>query len=154
MDALWSTFSPASLPPFLPGVVRIRSPVSHGRRLLIVDDDRDLLRSAERLLRRRGYDVRAVSDSVGALSALREGFRPDGVLLDWYLRETTAEHLLPSIRELEPDAWVLIVTGWSSDEAVARAVRENGVAGIHDKGLGASALLERIEALFAGGERS
>jgi DNA-binding NtrC family response regulator len=135
-------------------VARITAPVSHGRRLLVVDDDRELLRSAERLLRRRGYVVRAVSDSVGALSALREGFRPDGVLLDWYLQETTAEHLLPSIRELEPDAWVLIVTGWSSDQAAARAVREKGVVGIHDKGLGASALLERIEALFEGVGRS
>jgi DNA-binding NarL/FixJ family response regulator len=81
------------------------------------------------------------------VAALRDGFRPHGVLLDWYLKETTAEPLIPEMRELAPDAFILIVSGWASEQSPER-LAQMGVAGIHDKGLGAAALLERIESLL------
>lgn len=128
---------------------RIRRPVSRGKRLLVVDDDPDLLRSTERLLRRRGYEVRTAADGDGALAALREDV-PDGILLDWYLRETTAEALLPTILRLAPDTPILIVSGWSAGRPEQELMARLGVAGVHDKGDGAAALLERVDAMLAG----
>lgn len=128
-------------------MARIRRPLRRDQRLLVVDDDPELLRSTGRLLRSRGYDVRMAADGPGALAAARDD-APDAILLDWYLAESTAEALVPALREIAPSAKVLIVSGWAGDEPWAALVLRLGVGGFHDKGDGAVALLDRIEALL------
>lgn len=51
------------------------------RRILLVDDSPDAVRTLELLLKRLGHEVRTAPDGPSALEAARD-FRPDLVLLD------------------------------------------------------------------------
>jgi len=51
------------------------------RRILIVDDEPNIILALELLMKKEGYEVRSVSDGEGALQAARD-FRPDLILLD------------------------------------------------------------------------
>jgi DNA-binding response OmpR family regulator len=51
------------------------------KRILIADDEPNIVMSLEFLMQTSGYEVRTVGDGEGALAALDE-FRPDLVLLD------------------------------------------------------------------------
>jgi CheY-like chemotaxis protein len=54
------------------------------RRIMVVDDDRDIRESLRRLLEEEGFDVQTCPDGLRALEALRAagGDRPDLVILD------------------------------------------------------------------------
>lgn len=52
-----------------------------GKRVLVIDDNRDIADGLSRLLRAMGYDVRAESNPLDAV-AVAEAFRPDIALLD------------------------------------------------------------------------
>jgi CheY-like chemotaxis protein len=59
------------------------------KKILIVDDDRDLVQSLEQVLRGNGYDVAAASSGADGLKALLAG-RPDLVVLDVMMETDTA----------------------------------------------------------------
>ena len=70
--------------------------VTEGKRILIVDDDRDLREALSEILRDEGYDVAGAADGGEALDRLRRDFhRPALILLDltmpvmngWQFRE-------------------------------------------------------------------
>jgi DNA-binding response OmpR family regulator len=52
-----------------------------GKRILIADDEPNIVVSLEFLMKQRGHEVRVVHDGAAALKAVAE-FRPDLVLLD------------------------------------------------------------------------
>lgn len=51
------------------------------KKILLVDDEPNILLSLEFLVKRAGYDVQTADDGEAALAAI-EGFKPDLVLLD------------------------------------------------------------------------
>jgi DNA-binding NtrC family response regulator len=63
--------------------------VKPARSVLVVDDDRELLRALERTLKNAGYEVRAVECGEDAMSSLADGL-PDVVLSDFLLPGWTA----------------------------------------------------------------
>jgi CheY-like chemotaxis protein len=52
------------------------------RRVLVVDDDRDILDMMSLVLTSAGYVVRTSTDGAAALAVLEEGFAPGLILLD------------------------------------------------------------------------
>lgn len=52
-----------------------------GKRVLIVEDDRNIVLTLERTLGREGYDVRTARDGTSAKQEIAS-FKPDVVLLD------------------------------------------------------------------------
>jgi len=56
--------------------------------ILLADDDPDMLRLLEQLLRRAGYAVRTVADGQEALEAI-ESECPDILLTDWEMPRLT-----------------------------------------------------------------
>jgi CheY-like chemotaxis protein len=56
-------------------------PTSQNRRILLVDDDHDILRGACLRLRAAGYETMAVNNGVQAVAAAIEN-RPDAIVLD------------------------------------------------------------------------
>jgi DNA-binding response OmpR family regulator len=67
------------------------------KRILIVEDDRNIALSLERTLEREGYEIRVARDAAGAL-AHYVPFKPDLVLLDWMLPDTSGLEVLKSLR--------------------------------------------------------
>lgn len=60
------------------------APASRERRptILVVEDDPDVRDTLVRILVRFGYDVQPATDGARALSLVRDGLRPDLVILD------------------------------------------------------------------------
>jgi len=72
--------------------------VSELRKVLIVDDEPNILTALEFLFRRSGYDVRLASNGVEALEQV-ETYRPDVVLLDIMMPVKNGYEVCQNVRE-------------------------------------------------------
>jgi DNA-binding response OmpR family regulator len=68
------------------------------KRVLIADDELNIVMSLEFLMQRAGYEVRVASDGEDALKVVAE-FRPDLVLLDVIMPKRNGYEVLQTIRE-------------------------------------------------------
>jgi two-component system chemotaxis response regulator CheY len=92
-------------------------------RVLVVDDSALSRRSLRQILEPAGYEVAEAEDG---LSALERYFldKPDVVLLDLVMKGMYGLDVLTKIRELDPDAKVIVVSAdiqTSSQELVEQA---------------------------------
>jgi two-component system chemotaxis response regulator CheY len=92
-------------------------------RVLVVDDSALSRRSLRQILEPAGYEVAEAEDG---LSALERFFldKPDVVLLDLVMKGMYGLDVLTKIRELDPDAKVIVVSAdiqTSSQELVEQA---------------------------------
>ncbi|HKQ56902.1 MAG TPA: sigma-54 dependent transcriptional regulator [Candidatus Eisenbacteria bacterium] len=96
-------------------------------RILIADDDPDVLAALRLLLRGESFEVHAVSAPARVLAAVEaEDF--DAALLDLnYARDTTSGRegveLVGRLRDLDPALPVIVMTAWGSVEGAVAAVR-------------------------------
>jgi DNA-binding NtrC family response regulator len=96
-------------------------------RLLVADDQPDVLEAVRMLARANGFDVRTAT-SPAAVLAMCEAEELDVCLLDLnYARDTTSGvegmDLLARLRELEPALPVVVMTAWGSIEGAVEAIR-------------------------------
>ena len=68
------------------------------KRILIADDEPNIVVSLEFLMKQRGYDIRVVSDGAEALTAVDE-FRPDLILLDVMMPRVSGYDVCQKVRE-------------------------------------------------------
>ena len=115
------------------------------KRVLIVEDDPDLVALARRWLERDGYRVEHVASGPAALEALARPELPDIVLLDVMLPKVDGFEILRSIRAGERTARlpVIMVTSFTRDKDVARG-RELGATDYIVKPVMELDFLERI----------
>jgi DNA-binding NtrC family response regulator len=96
-------------------------------RLLVADDDPDVLAALRLLLRGEGFAVTAASSPAAVLEAIEhQDF--DAALLDLnYARDTTSGtegvELVARLRSLDPALPVIVMTAWGSVEGAVAAVR-------------------------------
>ncbi len=90
-------------------------------RVLIVEDDRDLLDVYTDVLLEAGFDVTSLSDGGGALRAL-EGDSFDVVLTDVIMPGATGVDVLRTVRERDLDVPVVLITGSPSVETAVQAL--------------------------------
>jgi phosphoserine phosphatase RsbU/P len=96
-------------------------------RILIADDQPDVLEALRLLLRREGYEVETVSSPAAVLEALsRRSF--DTLLIDLnYARDTTSGRegieLLSRVQALDPALPTVVMTGWASIEVAVEAMQ-------------------------------
>ena len=69
-----------------------------GKKILIADDEPNIVVSLEFLMRQRGYVVKVVASGEEALSAVGE-FRPDLILLDVMMPRMSGYDLCQKVRE-------------------------------------------------------
>ncbi|MFN0149924.1 MAG: sigma-54-dependent transcriptional regulator [bacterium] len=92
------------------------------RRVLIVDDERNILSSLAGVLGDEGFDTRTAATGEDALETLRaEAF--DLAILDVRLPDTDGVSLLEKARALRPDLPVVMMSGNASIDIAVRAVR-------------------------------
>lgn len=102
--------------------------VSGRPRVLVVDDQVDLVRALRLLLSGEGFEVTTVNSPRAALDAVnRQPF--DLALIDLnYTRDTTSGQegleLLAALRNLDSDLPVVVMTAWSTVEVAVRAMQE------------------------------
>jgi DNA-binding NtrC family response regulator len=100
----------------------------HLSRILIADDQRDVLEALQLLLKGEPFEVETVASPPAVLAALgRSAF--DALLIDLnYTRDTTSGQegldLLRSVRLLEPELPVIVMTAWGTVDVAVTAMRE------------------------------
>jgi sigma-B regulation protein RsbU (phosphoserine phosphatase) len=96
-------------------------------RVLVADDQPDVLEALRWLLTGEGYEPEFVSSTDAVLERLRE--RPfDLLLMDLnYSRDTTSGRegleLIPRVREHDPTLPIVVMTGWGSVDTAVEAMR-------------------------------
>ncbi len=119
-------------------------------RVLVVDDH-EVVRMGLRLLLRGNPNFELVGEASTAEEALRlvDLTRPDLVVLDVRLPDSSGIEACREIRTRHPDTQVLILTAYADDDFVTGAVQA-GAAGYVLKRAGSQELLQALEALARG----
>ena len=91
-------------------------------RILLVDDEPNVLLSAQEILRREDYTVDAVSDGTQAVQALAKAAY-DLVLTDLKMDGMDGLELLAHVQKRSPQTVTVMMTGYASVDSAVEAVR-------------------------------
>lgn len=123
------------------------SQAGHGRAVLIIDDESTLARNLATFLERLGWTTRVAGSAEEGLAEYSE-FRPDIVLLDHNLPGRSGLEALVQLREMDPQARVVLMTGHGSIDLAVSAMKQ-GAADYLAKPLALSELKLLLERLSA-----
>ncbi len=94
------------------------------KRILIVDDEPQILKSLSRLFEDTDWDIRTALNAVEALSLLAEA-PSDLVISDMRMPDMDGYQLLCRIKEMYPRVVRVILSGFTDEPIVFRAVQQN-----------------------------
>jgi DNA-binding NtrC family response regulator len=122
---------PDAPPPTLSELEDFGSSVKNSPRHVLVVDDEPLIRWAlAETLRGLGLDVDQAGDAASALRSITTAHLPfDVVVLDLRLPDMSDLSLLATVRQLLPDAVVVLMTAYETPEITSRAL-ELGACGV------------------------
>lgn len=126
-------------------------------RILVVDDEENLLRSVEKTLLREGFDVETAEGNISAYElvqdALRDGTTFDLIILDLNMPDFEGNdskyaglELLERLKSDIPDTPVIVNSAWDEVET-AKLCIEKGAADYFVKGR-TEEMLEKIRAVL------
>ena len=118
------------------------------RRVLIVDDEPNIVTALEFLLERRGYEVRVATNGEEAV-ALVESFRPDVMLLDVMMPKRSGYEVCQRVRE-RPDMQhvkIVMLSAKGREAEVSKGLSLGADLYI-TKPFSTQELVERIDALL------
>ena len=95
-------------------------------RVLIVDDNSDLVENLRELLEEAGYGVLAAGTAADALRAATPGF--DVALVDLRLPDGRGQDLARQLKRVQPEGEVVLLTGFATMETAIEAVRSGAFA--------------------------
>ena len=98
--------------------------------VLVVDDNEDLLDTFSLILKRRGFDVDTAPDGVVAVDKFKTGHF-DVILMDIVMPEMNGVEAFRRIREINPEAKVILMTAYSEEELIEMALNEGAHCVIH-----------------------
>src|SRR3954468_23389059 len=129
-------------------------PMNDTARVLVADDQPDILEALRWLLSGEGYDAQFVDSTDGVLDRLRAGSF-DLLLMDLnYSRDTTSGReglaLIPQVRERDPHLPIVVMTGGGSANTAVEAMRL-GAKSFVQKPWDDAALREIVEREIADG---
>lgn len=118
------------------------------KRILVVDDEKDVTELLDYKFRQAGYAVRALNDPLRTIGLARD-FRPDLILLDVMMPELTGIQLLRMIRSdaLLQDTPVILLTAKGETVDKVRGL-ETGADDYVTKPFDARELLLRVQSLL------
>jgi DNA-binding NtrC family response regulator len=93
-----------------------------GQRILVVDDEPEMVENCTRLLRRAGYRILGTTDSERALAML-ESERPDLLLTDLKMPAIDGLELMRRAHELDAALPVIVITAFASIDSAVAAIK-------------------------------
>lgn len=111
-------------------------------KILIVDDEKEICEVTRNFLSRKDYLCFTAVCEEEAMAALNKE-RPDLVLLDIRLKETSGLEVLRKIKEIDPKIKVVMVTGLADAETI-REARAEGADDFVSKPFTAASLQELV----------
>ncbi len=116
-------------------------------RILVVDDEVEVVNSLRRLLRRNSFEVEtALSGREGLLKLL--SFEPDVVLSDFRMPEMNGAEMLSKVKALRPLTLRLILSGYADLNSVITSVNEGEICRFFSKPWDDEALVASLKALL------
>lgn len=119
------------------------------KKFLIVDDSALARRTLKQHLEALGHTVEEASDGAQALERFYLN-APDVVILDMVMTGMYGLEVLTKIREMKPDAQVIVATA-DIQTSTAEQVREAGAKALLNKPVNRAALAATIETVLKGG---
>ena len=92
-------------------------------RVLVVDDEADMVENCVRILRRAGYRVLGTSDPERGVSLI-ESERPDVLLTDLKMPHMDGMELMHRAHELDPALPVVVITAFATIESAVAAIKQ------------------------------
>mgnify|MGYP002630152496 CR=1 FL=1 len=92
------------------------------KRVLIVDDEKNIVSSLTGILSDEGYEVSTTSDGVEALEIIQK-YPPDLVLLDIWLPGMDGIEVLKTVKTYHPEIEVLIMSGHGTIDTAVKATK-------------------------------
>ena len=124
-------------------------PARGGEVVLVVEDEPDVRRMAERILTKGGYSVVGMTNGHDAIAFLEREDQPiDLVLTDVIMPEMLGTELVEKVRELRPGMRVIYMSGYSHEVLAPRALRKNGSSAFIEKPFNARDLLRTVRELL------
>lgn len=114
-------------------------------RILIVDDDRRMVKTLVDILTVKGYEAEAAYSGPEALDKAKKGYF-DFVLTDIKMPKMSGVELYKAIKEAKPDLPIVLMTAYSTDRLVKEGMEE-GVIATLTKPLDISLLLSSLSSL-------
>jgi two-component system response regulator RegA len=96
------------------------------RSLLIIDDDRPFRERLSKAMERRGFDVRAAESVEEGKRAIQEA-PPAFATIDMRLIDGSGLDIVPLLRDLRPNARIVILTGYGNIASAVAAVKAGAV---------------------------
>ena len=90
--------------------------------ILLIDDEPQLRFTVRRFLEARGFSIREADSCQSGVEACRES-GPDAILLDYNLPDGDALSILPTLKEIQPEVPVLILTAHGTVDLAVRAIK-------------------------------
>ncbi len=91
-------------------------------RVLVVDDDKIVLRAVTEILSREGYSVVPIDEAVEALAAVKDP-EIDVACLDIKMPNLSGMDLLKAFKQTRPDVEVIMMTAFATVETAVEAVK-------------------------------
>jgi DNA-binding NtrC family response regulator len=110
--------------------------------ILVVDDNEDLLETFSLILKRRGFTVETADNGAAAVAKFRQR-NFDVTLMDIVMPQVDGVEAFRKIKEIEPDASIILMTAYS-DEDLLRAARDEGARCIINKPIRIDMLMQLI----------
>ena len=117
------------------------------RRILIVDDDRLMVRTLRDILSLRGWETDGVHSGEEAVAAIRVN-EYAVVLMDVRMSGMSGVEALREMRALRPDLRVILMTAYAATELLAQAERD-GALHVFPKPVELERLLDTLDAVIA-----
>ncbi len=92
------------------------------KRVLIIDDDMDMCQLLSHFLRRKGFETDTAHTGTKGLAKFVES-KFDVVLCDFRLGDMDGRKVLLKIKEINPEAIVIIITGYSDVKMAVEVIR-------------------------------
>ena len=92
-------------------------------RVLVVDDEALIRWSLSESLSEAGYAVIEAGDGASALAQASNGHVFDAIILDYRLPDSNDLRLLERLRDLQPNAAVVMMTAFGTPEVISGALK-------------------------------
>ncbi|MEO1235462.1 MAG: response regulator [Planctomycetota bacterium] len=96
-------------------------------RVLLVDDEQNIIASLKRLLRREGYELHTANSGPEALEVIDDTGAFDLVMSDFRMPGMTGAELLRKVRDRSPDTIRIILSGYSEVHAIIDAINDGAI---------------------------
>ena len=114
-----------------PAPVQVAPFKSDNSKVLIIDDEVELVEILKDILREAGFEVAGFTSPVKAIQQITL-FKPDVVLTDYNMPQLTGFEVLKKVREINPDLPVIYLSGHLSKETLLESLN-HGIFGAIDK---------------------